>query len=59
MAAEGKTENTHTPFAKSNGRFFSDTKINMIPLSNLYDFGGCIKYIQVFIFCAKYIDFLH
>ena len=28
----------NTPFAKSNGRFFSDTKINMMPSSNLYDF---------------------
>ena len=27
-----------TPFAKSNGRFFSDTKMNMMPSSNLYDF---------------------
>ena len=27
-----------TPFAKSNGRFFSDAKFNMIPSSNLYDF---------------------
>ena len=27
-----------TPFAKSNGRFFSDVKTNMMPLSNLYDF---------------------
>ena len=30
--------NFSTPFAKSNGRFFSDTKINMIPSSDLYDF---------------------
>ena len=28
----------HTPFAKSNGRFFSDRKTNMMPSSNLYDF---------------------
>ena len=47
----------YTPFDKSNGRFFSDTKINMMPLSNLYNFGGCVKCMQVFIFYAKYIDF--
>ena len=28
----------YTPFDKSNGRFFSDAKINMIPSSNLHDF---------------------
>ena len=49
----------YTPFAKTNGRFFSDTKINMMPLSNLYDFSGSIKCMHVFIFCAKYIDFLY
>ena len=27
-----------TPFAKSNGRFFPDTKINTMPSSNLYEF---------------------
>ena len=47
------------PSPKVMADFFSDTKINMMPLSNLYHFGGCIKRMQVFIFCAKYIDFLH
>ena len=28
----------YTPFAKSNGRFFPDTKNNMMPSSNFYDF---------------------
>ena len=28
----------HTPFVKSNSRFFSDTKINMMPSSNLCNF---------------------
>ena len=27
-----------TPFDKSNGRFFSDAKINVMPSSNLHDF---------------------
>ena len=27
-----------TPFDKSNGRFFSDAKINMMPSSNVHDF---------------------
>ena len=50
----------YTLFAKSNGRFFfSDTKINLIPSSNLYDFGGCIKCMQVVISSAKWIYFLH
>ena len=48
-----------TPFAKSNGQFFPDTKINMMPSSNLYDFDGCIQCMQVVIFRIKYIDFLH
>ena len=47
----------HTPFAKSNGRFLSDTKIIMMPLSNLYDFGGCIKCMQVFIFVQNILTF--
>ena len=34
----GVTALMYTPFAKSNGRFFSETKISMMPSSNLYDF---------------------
>ena len=34
----------NTPFGKSNGRFFSETKISMTPSSNLHDLGGCMKY---------------
>ena len=30
-----------------------------MPSSNFYDFGGCIKCIQVVISCAKYINFWH
>ena len=33
----------YTPFAKSNGRFFPDTKINMMPSSILNIFGGCMQ----------------
>ena len=29
---------SYTPFDKSNGRFLSDAKINMMPSSNLHDF---------------------
>ena len=45
----------YTPFAKSNGRFFSDTKINMMPLSNLYDFWWVHKiYASVHFLCKIY-----
>ena len=42
-ACRGLSTFSYTPFAKSNGRFFSDIKINMMPLSNLYDFRGVRK----------------
>ena len=46
---------THTPFAKSNGRFFSETKINMLPSSNLYDFWWVHKmHVSVHFVCKIY-----
>ena len=39
--------------------FFQDIKINMMPSSNLYNFDGCIKCVQVVILRAEYIDCLH
>ena len=45
----------HTPFAKSNGRFFSETSINMMPSSNLYDFWWVHKmYASVHFLCKIY-----
>ena len=53
-----KTASNHkpyTPFAKSNGRFFSDTKINMMLSSNLYDFWWVHKmYVTVHFMCKIY-----
>ena len=44
-----------TPFAKSNGRFFSDTKLNMMPLSNLYNFWWVHKmHASVHFLCKIY-----
>ena len=39
--------------------FFQTQKLTWCPHPICTIFGGCIKYIQVLIFCAKYIDFLH
>ena len=45
----------YTPFAKSNGRFFSDTEINMMPSSNLYDFWLVHKmHVAVHFMCKIY-----
>ena len=45
----------YTPFAKSNGWFVSDTKINMMPLSNLYDFWWVHKmHASVHFLCKIY-----
>ena len=49
--------NEHTPFAKSNGQFFSNTKVNMMPLSNLYDFWWVHEIHASVHFWAKYLDF--
>ena len=45
----------YTPFAKSNGRFFSDTKINMMASSNLHDFWWVHKmHVTVHVMCKIY-----
>ena len=47
----------YTPFVKSNGRFFSNTKITMMPPPTLHNFSGWIKCVQVVIYCTKYVEF--
>ena len=48
------------PFTKSNGRFFSDTGINMMPSSNFQTkLGRFIEYMLVVISYKKYIDFCY
>ena len=44
------------PFAKSNGRFFQKYKLTWCLHPICTNLCGCIKCMQVFMFCAKYID---
>ena len=46
------------PSPKVMADFFQTQKSTWCPYSICTIFGGCIKCMQVFIFCAKYIDFL-
>ena len=46
------------PSPKVMADFFQTQESTWCPYSICTIFGGCIKWMQVFIFCAKYIDFL-
>ena len=47
------------PSPKVMANFFKTRKFTWCPYPICTIFGGYIKCMQVFIFCAKYIDFLH
>ena len=47
------------PSPKVMADFFQKQASTWCPHPICTIFGGCIKCMQVFIFCAKYIDFLH
>ena len=47
------------PSPKVMANFFQTQKLTCCPDPICTIFGGCIKRMQLFIFCAKYIDFLH
>ena len=47
------------PSPKVMADFFQTQNLTWCPYPIYTIFGGCIKCMQVFIFCAKYIDFLH
>ena len=47
------------PSPKVMADFFQTKKLTWCRYPICTIFGGCIKRMQVFIFCAKYIDFLH
>ena len=47
------------PSPKVMADFFQTQKLTWCPYPIYTIFGGCIKCMQVFIFCAKYIHFLH
>ena len=52
------TFNIH-PWPKIMADFFQTQKLTWCHYPICTIFSGCIKCMQVFIFCAKYIDFLH
>ena len=55
MSAHAHQNILPTPFAKNNGRFFSDTKNNMMPLFNLYKFWWVHKmHASVHFLCKIY-----
>ena len=45
------------PSPKVMADFFQTQNVTWCPYPICTIFGGCIKCVQVFIFCAKYIDF--
>ena len=51
--------NDNHPSPKVMADFFQTQKLTWCPHPICTMFGGCMKCMQVFIFCVKYIDFLH
>ena len=47
------------PSPKVMADFFQTQKLTWCPYPICTIFGGCLKCMQVFIFCARYIKFLH